>query len=66
MFIPLVTEMQDLGLTDQDIWHLAQSGTTKISKLTEAEITANIMRDPILIGVTRYSILFENYSKCRI
>ena len=50
--------MQDLGLTDQDILHLAESGTIKNSNLTEAEITANIMRDPILIGVTRFFFFF--------
>ena len=51
--------MQDLGLTDQDILHLAESGTIKNSNLTEAEITANIMRDPILIGVTRFICIFD-------
>ena len=48
--------MQDLGLTDQDILYLSESGTAKNSNITEAEIMANIMRDPILIGVTRRSI----------
>ena len=51
--------MQDLGLTDQDILHLAESGTIKNSNLTEADITANIMRDPILIGVTRFICIFD-------
>ena len=56
--------MQDLGLTDQDILHLAESGTIKNSNLTEAEITANIMRDPILIGVTRFICIFDIFSCC--
>ena len=55
VFIPVVIEKQDLGLNDHDIHYLAKHNKTQHSNITEAEVMANIIRDPILIGVTRYS-----------
>lgn len=52
VFIPVVVENQDLDLTEQDLIHLSENDRTK-SNLSEAEIMANIVKDPILIGVTR-------------
>ena len=40
-------------MTEQDILYLAKYNKTKNSGRTEAEIMDNIIRDPILIGVTR-------------
>ena len=43
-------EKKDLDINSQDIINLAENKNTN---LTEAEVMANIIRDPILIGVTR-------------
>ena len=54
VFIPVVIEKEDFSLTEEEILHLVQNNKTKNSGKTEAEIMNNIVRDPILIGVTRY------------
>ena len=62
VFIPVVVEKEDYSLTEEDILHLIQTNKTKNSGKTEAEIMNNLVKDPILIGVTRYfcSIRFVN------
>ena len=54
VFIPVIIEKEDFSLTEEEILHLVQNNKTKNSGKTEAEIMNNIVRDPILIGVTRY------------
>ena len=49
-----IFEIEDFSLTEEEILHLVQNNKTKNSGKTEAEIMNNIVRDPILIGVTRY------------
>ena len=52
--IPVVTEKQKLDkLDEKDLYHLGQGERTIHYNLTEAEVLDNIVRDPILIGVTR-------------
>ncbi len=52
VFLPIVVEWEDFGINEEELLHLSTHNRTKSDK-TEAEIMANIMRDPILIGVTR-------------
>ena len=50
----MVIEKQKLDkLDEKDLHHLGRHGRTINYNLTEAELMANIVRDPILIGVTR-------------
>ena len=53
VFIPVVVEKEDYSLTEEEILNLVRTNKTKISGKTEAEILNNLVRDPILIGVTR-------------
>ena len=53
--IPVVTEKQKLDkLDEKDLYHLSLGERTIHYNLTKAEVMDNIVRDPILIGVTRY------------
>ena len=54
MILPVVIERNATDITEADIIYLSKHGKLPNSKLTEAEVMANIVRDPILIGVTRY------------
>ena len=49
----MVTETKDLGLTKQDVLFLSRNKKLRNSNITEAEVMANIVKDPILIGVSR-------------
>ena len=51
--MPVVIEQKEIDFTEQDIYYMSKYGKMKNSNLTEAEVMANIIRDPILIGVTR-------------
>ena len=53
VFIPVVVEKEDFSLTEEEILNLVRTNKTKNSGKTEAEILNNLVRDPILIGVTR-------------
>ena len=59
VFIPVVVEKEDYSLTEEDILHLIQTNKTKNSGKTEAEIMNNLVKDPILIGVTRYFCFYK-------
>ena len=52
MILPVVTEKRAFNITEEDIVHMSRHGRVQ-EKWTEADVMANIVRDPILIGVTR-------------
>ena len=52
MILPVVTEKRAYNMTEEDIVHLSKYGNVK-SQWSEADVMSNIVRDPILIGVTR-------------
>ncbi len=52
--MPIVVERENFGINEEELLHLSIHNKTR-SNRTEAEIMENIMRDPILIGVTQRS-----------
>ena len=52
VFLPVVVEWEKLDLSPEDIHNLATKNLTLNNK-TEHDVLNNIVRDPILIGVTR-------------
>ena len=52
MILPVVTEKRAYNITEEDIVRLSMNRNVQ-GKWTEADVMANIVRDPILIGVTR-------------